>query len=178
MRSSQFKSTNGRNSSAFKGGQSAFKQSGKQQQLWGLLDEYKNFQDAQNETINNKTKNLQGQQHIEGIKKQLEMAESAKKEQEMAVHKEKEEVQQSLLDYERYKRQEKEKKEQQRIKLFEMMQYNIQNHKNNQQKERQIDKATDHLVNPANFQAMDQNGIKRMKASRARKMVDDVQNIK
>ena len=59
-----------------------------------------------------------------------------------------------------------------------MMQNNILNHKKNVNRNKNADRATDHLVNPVDFQLMDQNGIKRVKASRARKMVDDAQNMK
>ena len=54
-------------------------------------------------------------------------------------------------NYERFKQEEKTKKEQQRMRLLEMMQSNIVNHRKNQHKQKDVEKATDHLVNPVDF---------------------------
>lgn len=57
------------------------------------------------------------------------------------------------------------------------MQNNIVNHKANQQLIKLNDKKTDHLVNPIDFQIMDENSKKRIKDARIKKQIDDQQNI-
>lgn len=54
-----------------------------------------------------------------------------------------------------------------------MMQTNIVNHKANLRRIKDNDKKTDHLVNPLDFQAMDENSKNRILAAKAKKSVDD-----
>lgn len=56
-----------------------------------------------------------------------------------------------MAKYEHDKQKKKEAEELKRIKIMEMMQQNIHNHRLNQEKKVKIDKATDHLLNPVTF---------------------------
>lgn len=55
---------------------------------------------------------------------------------------------------EKYKednKKEKQKEEEKKIKIFEMMQQNIQNDKENKAVRQNLEQSTDHLINPIEF---------------------------
>ena len=57
-----------------------------------------------------------------------------------------------------------------------MMQQSIENQKKNALSQERMDRATDHLINPKEFQMMDQLERMRNKVSREKKKTDDLQN--
>lgn len=59
-----------------------------------------------------------------------------------------------------------------------MMQQNIKNHKRNQAIQKDAEAATDHLVNPVEFQLMDQKERMRGNVSKEKKLTDDAINKK
>ena len=61
---------------------------------------------------------------------------------------------------------------------MEMMQQNISNRRQNNEKSFKIDKATDHLINPLTFQMMDQAEKMMDIHSKEIKFTDDVINKK
>jgi hypothetical protein len=77
--------------------------------------------------------------------------EQAKHEKTANVEKDKKEIAKSMAKYEKEKQKKKELEQEKRMKIMEMMQQNIHNHKLNQEKRIKIDKATDHLLNPVTF---------------------------
>lgn len=73
---------------------------------------------------------------------------------------------------------EKQKEEDKKHKIFEMMQQNIQNDKDNKAIRQNMEKSTDHLINPIEFQLMDQHEKMRDKVSKEKKLTDDAINRK
>lgn len=79
------------------------------------------------------------------------LTEQAKNDRKGNVEKDRLEIEKSMAKYEHDKQKKKEAEELKRIKIMEMMQQNIHNHRLNQEKKVKIDKATDHLLNPVTF---------------------------
>lgn len=59
-----------------------------------------------------------------------------------------------------------------------MMQSNIKYGKNKKKNDEAFDKSFNHLINPIEFQLMDQQEAKRFKLSKQKKKKDDDQNLK
>lgn len=83
-----------------------------------------------------------------------------------------------MAKFEKDKKKKKEAEQEKRIKIMEMMQQNIVNHKINKEKRIKIDKATDHLLNPVTFQMMDQAEKMRDLHVKEKKLTDDLINKK
>lgn len=115
---------------------------------------------------------------MDGIKKQMLVVEQAKNDKKGNVEKDRKEIAKSMAKYEQDKQKKKEAEEIKRIKIMEMMQQNIHNHRLNLEKKVKIDKATDHLLNPVTFQMMDQAEKMRDLHAKEKKLTDDVINKK
>ena len=74
-----------------------------------------------------------------------------KNNQKAVVQIERSEIQKKMEIYRKEEEKEKQAADEKRIKIFEMMQQNIQNHKINQENKALADKAVDHLVNPKEY---------------------------
>lgn len=59
-----------------------------------------------------------------------------------------------------------------------MMQQNIQNDKENKAMRQKLEESTDHLINPIEFQLMDQHEKMRDKIAKEKKLTDDAINRK
>lgn len=57
----------------------------------------------------------------------------------------------NVQKFEEHKQKQQANKQQRKIKLFEMMQSNIQNHKKKIEKLKMLERQTDHLINPKVF---------------------------
>ena len=71
---------------------------------------------------------------------------------------------------------EKQLEEEKKIKLFEMVQQNIQQHQQKQQSQLLAEKALEHLTIPKEYIAMDEAIKQRDKATREKKHQDDILN--
>ena len=68
----------------------------------------------------------------------------------------------------------KKHEERKRNQLFHMMQQSIENQKKNALSQERMERATDHLINPKEFQMMDQLERMRNRMSREKKKTDDL----
>lgn len=73
----------------------------------------------------------------------------------MEVIADRKEIEQHIEEYEEDQRAQKQREEVQRLHLLQMVRQNIQLQHRNTTSQEKMDRATDHLINPKEFQKMD-----------------------
>ena len=104
--------------------------------------------------------------------------EHMKFEQINEVEQDRQEIAKEMALYEEDKQKKRMAEKEKRVKIMEMMQQNILNHRVNQENRLKLEKTTDHLVNPVTFQMMDQEEKLRDQLVKEKKLTDDTINQK
>ena len=81
-----------------------------------------------------------------------------------------------IQEYKDYLNEMKQKKVVSKLKLLQQIRHNINDTRKFQQKMKDIDLQTNHLVNPVEYQMMEENQNKRALISRQKKSKDDKAN--
>lgn len=103
----------------------------KNEKLWTLIDEYKAQKQVQAESQLKHEQATMVQRFKDQIKDQMKETDIKKNNQKAVVQIERSEIQKKMEIYRKEEEKEKQAADEKRIKIFEMMQQNIQNHKIN-----------------------------------------------
>ena len=145
-----------------------------EEQLWDLINRIEKLKDLQR--LKDESSFIQKQKQdfrlrLSGQVQEGELAHSQKKTMAQAERKEMDKL---VFEYEEEKRAQKKHEERKRNQLFHMMQQSIENQKKNALSQERMERATDHLINPKEFQMMDQLERMRNRMSREKKKTDDL----
>ena len=146
------------------------------EKLWTLIDKYKKQKAIDKEMQESKAAAERLEKYKTEISRQMEETQARKGDNKVKVQKDREDIEQKMALYRKDQALEKQLEEEKKIKLFEMMQTNIQQHQQKQQSSMLAEKALEHLTIPKEYIAMDEAIKQREKASREKKHQDDLMN--
>lgn len=126
------------------------------EKLWTLIDHYKAQKAIDKEAQEGRAQAELLEKYKTDISRQMTETQAKKRDGKANVQKDREDIEQKMALYKKDQALEKQLEEEKKIKLFEMMQQNIQQHSKKQQSNLLAEKALEHLTNPKEYIAMDE----------------------